>query len=44
MPHGGKLGIEMVNRTFDSVEAFPFEMRAGDYVCLSVADHRNRDK
>jgi PAS domain S-box-containing protein len=38
MPDGGKLTIATANRTLDSVEAFSFEMRAGDYVCLSVAD------
>ena len=38
MPDGGKLKIETANRTLDGVEAFSFEMRAGDYVCLSVAD------
>ena len=38
MPDGGKLKIETGNRTLDSVEAFSFEMRPGDYVCLSVAD------
>jgi len=38
MPGGGKLKIGTANRTLDSVEAFSFEMRSGDYVCLSVAD------
>jgi PAS domain S-box-containing protein len=38
MPDGGKLKIETANRTLDGAEAFSFEMRAGDYVCLSVAD------
>jgi PAS domain S-box-containing protein len=38
MPDGGKLKIETANRTLDGVEAFSFEVRAGDYVCLSVAD------
>jgi PAS domain S-box-containing protein len=38
MPDGGKLTIQTGNRTLDSVEAFSFEMRPGDYVCLSVTD------
>jgi PAS domain S-box-containing protein len=38
MPHGGRLEIKTVNRVFDSVEAFPLEMRAGEYVSLSVSD------
>ncbi len=38
MPDGGKLKIETANRTFDSVQAFSFEMRPGGYVCLSVTD------
>ncbi|QIG99637.2 MULTISPECIES: PAS domain S-box protein [unclassified Bradyrhizobium] len=38
MPDGGKLKIEAANRTVDSVDAFSFEMRPGDYVCLSVTD------
>jgi PAS domain S-box-containing protein len=38
MPEGGKVKIETGNRTLDSVEAFSFEMRPGDYVCLSVTD------
>jgi PAS domain S-box-containing protein len=38
MPDGGKLKIETTNRTLDGVETFSFEMRAGDYVCLTVAD------
>jgi PAS domain S-box-containing protein len=38
MPDGGKLKIETVNRSIDDVEAFSFEMRPGEYVCLSVAD------
>jgi PAS domain S-box-containing protein len=38
MPDGGKLKIETANRTFDSVQAFSFEMRAGGYICLSVTD------
>ena len=38
MPDGGKLKIETANRTLDSAEAFSFEMRPGDYVCLSVTD------
>lgn len=38
MPHGGRLGIKTVNRVLDSVEAFPLEMRAGEYVSLSVSD------
>jgi PAS domain S-box-containing protein len=38
MPDGGKLKIETANRTLDSVEAFSFEMRPGDYVSLSVVD------
>jgi PAS domain S-box-containing protein len=38
MPDGGKLKIETTNRSLDGVEAFSFEMRPGDYVCLSVAD------
>nr|WP_291846827.1 PAS domain-containing sensor histidine kinase [Bradyrhizobium sp.] len=38
MPHGGLLGIKTVNRVLDSAEAFQMEMRAGEYVCLSVSD------
>ena len=38
MPDGGQLGIRTVNRLLDSAEAFPLEMRAGEYVCLSVSD------
>ena len=38
MPHGGRLEIKTVNRVFNSVEAFPLEMRAGEYVSLSVSD------
>lgn len=38
MPHGGRLGIKTVNRVLESDEAFPLEMRAGDYICLSVSD------
>jgi PAS domain S-box-containing protein len=38
MPEGGKVKIETGNRTLDSVEAFSFEMRPGEYVCLSVTD------
>ena len=38
MPNGGKLKIETANRTLDGAEAFSFEMRPGDYVCLSVTD------
>jgi CheY-like chemotaxis protein len=38
MPDGGKLKIETTRCTLDSTEAFSFEMRPGDYVCLSVAD------
>ncbi|HEV7927838.1 MAG TPA: ATP-binding protein, partial [Verrucomicrobiae bacterium] len=38
MPDGGKLKIETANRNLDGVEAFSFEMRPGEYVCLSVAD------
>jgi PAS domain S-box-containing protein len=38
MPNGGRLKIETANRTFDSVQAFSFEMRPGGYVCLSVTD------
>jgi len=38
MPDGGKLKIEAANRSLDSAEAFSFEMRPGDYVCLSVTD------
>lgn len=38
MPHGGRLGIKTVNRVLESVEAFPLEMRAGEYICLSVSD------
>jgi PAS domain S-box-containing protein len=38
MPDGGRLKIETANRTFDSVQAFSFEMRPGGYVCLSVTD------
>jgi PAS domain S-box-containing protein len=38
MPHGGRLGIKTVNRVLDGVEAFPLEMRAGEYVSLSVSD------
>jgi PAS domain S-box-containing protein len=38
MPNGGRLKIETANRTFDSVQAFSFEMRSGGYVCLSVTD------
>ena len=38
MPDGGKLKIETANRAVHSAEAFSFEMRPGDYVCLSVAD------
>jgi PAS domain S-box-containing protein len=39
MPDGGRLKIETSNRTFDSVQAFSFEMRPGGYVCLSVSDN-----
>jgi PAS domain S-box-containing protein len=38
MPNGGQLRIETVNRVLDSVEAFSFEMKPGEYVCLSVTD------
>jgi CheY-like chemotaxis protein len=38
MPDGGQLRIESVNRVLDSVEAFSFEMKPGEYVCLSVSD------
>jgi CheY-like chemotaxis protein len=38
MPHGGRLGIKTVNRVLNSAEAFPLEMRAGEYVSLSVSD------
>jgi PAS domain S-box-containing protein len=38
MPHGGRLGIRTVNRVLNSAEAFPLELRPGEYVCLSVSD------
>jgi len=38
MSDGGQLRIETVNRVLDSVEAFSFEMKPGEYVCLSVSD------
>ena len=38
MPHGGRLGIKAVNRVLDNAEAFPLEMRTGEYICLSVTD------
>ena len=38
MPDGGQLRIKAANRLLDSVQAFPLEMRAGEYVSLSVSD------
>jgi PAS domain S-box-containing protein len=38
MPDGGQLRIETVNCVLDSVEAFSFEMKPGEYVRLSVSD------
>ncbi len=38
MPDGGQLRIETVNRVLDSGEAFSLEMKAGEYVSLSVSD------
>jgi CheY-like chemotaxis protein len=38
MPNGGQLGIATANCTFDKSAAAEREMRAGDYVDLSVSD------
>lgn len=38
MPDGGRLNIETVNCVLDSVEAFSFEMKPGEYIRLSVSD------